>query len=116
MTEQPSGDDLRRVLANMWRSRRSEVASQVGSAADIARRIAHVESTDWASLRANIHQLVGVLGVYRLDDLRALVVSLDEAARVGDDPTEAGVIADQLDELRRAVERHSGPSTAGEDQ
>ena len=79
----------------------------MASAADIARRIAHDESTDWASLRANIHQLVGVLGVYRLDDLRALVVSLDEAARVGEYPTKTGEKTAPQNKQNHAVDRHN---------
>lgn len=116
MPENSRDDDLRFALAHMWQRRRDEVIAQVLSAADIARQIAHDPSADWETLRASTHQLVGVLGVYRLDDLRALVVSLDEAARVGNDPNGAGIIADQLENLRHALEGHSGPSPAGKDQ
>lgn len=116
MTDRPSGDDLRRALSRAWLNRRADVTSMVASAADLSRRIAHGQSTDWTSLRASTHQLVGILGVYRLNDLRTLVVAVDEAARVGDDRSDAGVVADRLDDLRDAVERHPGPSTTGEDQ
>lgn len=116
MTDRPSGDDLRRALSHVWLTRRAEVTSMVASAADLSRRIAHGQSTDWASLRATTHQLVGIVGVYRLNDLRALVVSVDEVARVGDDRSDAAVIADRLVSLRDAAERHPGPSATGEDQ
>ena len=116
MTDRESGDDLRRALSRAWLSRRADVTSMVASAADLSRRIALGGSTDWESLRSATHQMVGVLGVYRLNELREAVVSVDEATRVGDDPADAEVIADRLEQLRDAVQRHPGPSPTGEDQ
>ena len=116
MPDPSGGDDLRRALSNVWLARRGAVASSVTAGAALARRIAGGESTDWASLRETTHQLVGIVGVYRLNDLRELVESVDEVARVGDDRSDAAVIADRLVDVRDAVERHPGPSTTGEDQ
>lgn len=116
MTDRGSDDELRRALSDMWLRRRSEVVTLLSDAADLARRIALGDSTDWESLRSATHQMVGVLGVYRLNELREAVVSVDEATRVGDDRSDAAVIADRLVDLRDAVERHPGPSATGEDQ
>ncbi|MCE2764178.1 MAG: hypothetical protein LW627_06645 [Ilumatobacteraceae bacterium] len=114
MADRGSDDELRRALSDMWLRRRSEVVTLLSDAADLARRIALGDSTE--SLRSATHQMVGVLGVYRLNELREAVVSVDEATRVGDDPADAEVIADRLEQLRDAVQRHPGPSPTGEDQ
>ena len=113
--------DLRRAISKLWERRRDEILAMVDSAialADAAKLVEDADESPLSSvtdLRNITHQLIGILGVFGIDEVRSLMTNIDAAANRALDRQNAERTGDRLRHLRGLLEKHPGASATPED-
>lgn len=113
--------DLRRAMSELWERRRDEILAMIDSAIALADAAMIFECADDTPLSAvtnlrNItHQLIGILGVFGIDEVRSLMTDIDSDANRALDRRNAERTGDRLRHLRGLLEKHPGASTTPED-
>lgn len=113
--------DLRRAMSELWERRRDEILAMVDSAIALADAAKFVEDADdtplsvATDLRNITHQLVGIIGVFGIDEVRFLMTNIDAAANRALDRRNAERTGDRLRHLRGLLEKHPGASATPED-
>ena len=113
--------DLRHAISELWERRRDEILAMVDSAialADAAKFVDDADDTTLSSvtdLRNITHQLIGILGVFGIDEVRSLMTNIDAAANRALDRRNSERTGDLLRHLRGLLEKHPGASATPED-
>jgi len=116
-----NGGDLRRAISELWERRRDEILAMVDSAialADAAKLVDDADDTTLSAvtdLRNITHQLIGILGVFGIDEVRSLMTDIDTAANRSLDRRNAERTGDRLRHLRGLLEKRPGASATPED-
>lgn len=113
--------DLRHAISELWERRRDEILAMVDSAIALADAAKFVDDADDTTLSAvtdlrNItHQLIGILGVFAIDEVRSLMTEIDTDANRALDRRNAERTGDHLRHLRGLLEERPGASATPED-
>ncbi len=113
--------DLRHAISELWERRRDEILAMVDSAialADAAKFVDDADDTTLSSvtdLRNITHQLIGILGVFGIDEVRSLMTDIDTDANRALDRRNSERTGDLLRHLRGLLEKHPGASATPED-
>jgi len=113
--------DLRHAISELWERRRDEILAMVDSAialADAAKLVDDADDTTLSAvtdLRNITHQLIGILGVFGIDEVRSLMTDIDTDANRALDRRNAERTGDRLRHLRGLLEKHPGASATPED-
>ena len=113
--------DLRHAISELWERRRDEILAMVDSAialADAAKLVDDADDTTLSAvtdLRNITHQVIGILGVFGIDEVRSLMTNIDAAANRALDRRNSERTGDLLRHLRGLLEKHPGASATPED-